>query len=710
MIRSLLSLFTLLLLVFTGHLSAQTQLAIFDFDNDDINDWVLSGNVRESTDGTADDPAIDAFWDGRPPIASGSGGNAAVLWGDGSGARMRSPGFLDFTASSELYLTFHQYYRHYEGDVFLNVYQDGGLLAQIQLNPLLGRDVETAPFDTVIVNLTDFNVPNLQIEFEHEEEGYFWLIDDVEFFDGFPTPQTVPDTMGNYLAQQGYPYEIDSARWAYVPYQLVVQFSPTADAAFRDSLRMANGAVLKDSCACDKLELWEIDGSAFADNGPPRRETGGSTNIQSNKLGQGSRGKVDGVDLNYYNGVILQPSPIMPNDTLTTDSLRNLDARVEESIMIAILDTGIDYQHPAVRGFVRTGSDDIETTGEDEDGNCLLNDPIGWNFIADNNNPYDDNSHGTHVAGIIADSLRKFGGDCKYGFIPYKTHDNNGISNLFDVACGTFQAILDGADIINDSWGFFGDSSVILSNAIDSAALENILIVSAAGNDGIDLDTLPQYPACYAADNVITVGATEPNPNEPTGIIPAFFTNFSPKFVDAMANGTEVLSAIPDNRQEKKSGTSMATPMVTAAAAKGICVNLNGGTPEEVPYRLVRTEVLECLTPNNNLRNAADQGRFLRFADLVPCIMTDLDNPTRLPVRLYPNPVVNELWLESPETLSEGRLRIINLNGQTVHQLRTPAIGAGVPYRVDIPDLPSGAYLVQLRSGNRLLNAKIIRY
>lgn len=690
--------------------SAQNRLQYYDFDDGMLSGWSNEGNARNSTDGTVS--SEDLFWNGRPAIASASGNEAAMIWG--AGGSIRTPGFQNFTAAPELYLAFHQYFRKFTGDTYLNIYQDGNLEERILLNDRLNEGVETAHFDTVIVNLTaykDFNA--LQIEFEQEADGYFWLIDDVAFWDGLPTPQTVPDTMGNYLAANGYPYEIDSANWAYVPYQVVVQFNPdSTDQDFRDSLREANGAILKEACACDNLELWEIDGSAFAvDASGTPFPTGGSTNVQSNKIGRGTRGKVDGVDLNYYNGVLLQPQPIGPGDSLSTDSLQNLLPRRPDALKIAILDTGIDYQHDDLRDFVRTSSDALEN-GEDEDGNCLLNDPIGWNFVADNNNPYDDNSHGTHVAGIIADSLRQNTSACDFEFIAYKTHDNNGISTLFDVACATFQAIEDEVDLINDSWGFFGDSSTILANAIDSAYLAEILIISAAGNDATDLDESQQYPACYNDPNLITVGATEtfidPNENNLEFVRPAFFTNFSPTYVDVMANGTDVVSYVPGNLTATKSGTSMATPIVTAAAALTICAKRDAGTPSDnLSSDLVRTSLLNCIGSEFLLRNAADMGRFLQLEELAGCI-TSTDTPEPITVKLYPNPTVAEVWLESPEPLGAGDVRLLNLQGQVVYLSTTPVLPAEVPQRLGLPDLPPGIYLLQLRADGRAFTAKIV--
>lgn len=703
----------LLMALPASHLQAQNRLLFYNFDDGNLNGWVTQDSARNSVDGTAN--AVDPFWNSRPAIASASGNEAAMLWGDDvRGGAIRTPGFFDFSAEPALYLTFHQYFRKFKGDTYINIYQDGGLQDRILINDRLAINVETAHFDTVIVDLTPYkNIINLQIGFEHEEDGYFWLIDDVAFWDGLPVPQTTPEPMGNYLAEHNYPYEIDSARWAYVPYQLVVQFNPSADQAFRDSLLKANGAVLKERCACDKLELWEIDGSAFVDDGSGNRiPIGGSTNVQSNKIGRGSRGKVDGVDLNYYNGVLLQPQPIGIEDSLTNDSLQGLLPSDPAALKIAILDTGIDYNDETLRRYVKTSRDALNGEQQDEDGNCLLNDPIGWNFVVNNNNPYDDNSHGTHVAGIIADSLKRLIGECSFEIIPYKTHDNNGISTLFDVACATFQAIEDDADLINDSWGFFGDSSIVLSNAIDSAALEDILIVSAAGNDSLNLDATQQYPACYAADNIITVGATEtfldPNENPPEQLRPAIFTNFSPTSVDVMANGTDVESLVPGSRRETKSGTSMATPMVTAAAALALCAERNQGV--EPDYKATRRELLKCINTNSSLANAAEMGRFLLLEEFAACIVLDLETPEPITVKLYPNPVENELWLESPEPLGTGELQLLSLQGQVVYQAATPVLPVEVPQRFSIPNLPSGIYILQLRAEGRIFTAKIVRY
>ena len=151
----------------------------------------------------------------------------------------------------------------------------------------------------------------------------------------------------------------------------------------------------------------------------------------------------------------------------------------------------------------------------------------------------------------------------------------------------------------------------------------------------------------------------------------------------------------------------MATPMVSAAAAVALCEARElGGEPE---VGAIRTQLLNCISSEDSLMNAADMGRFLRLRELTGCIVNS-EEPTPIQVKLYPNPVVNEFWLESPEPLGRGNLQLLNLHGQVVYQATTPVLPAEVPHRFGLPDLPSGIYLLQLRADGRIFTAKIVRY
>ena len=711
-----------LFLLLSGFLPGQTPLRpVVTFDGTERNAWNFSAGTSVSSDGTA---SGTPNWAGRRPIASASGNSALVLEGQGDEeiTTFTSP-FLSFPAGTPVYLHFHQYYRNFRGTTRIDILNDGMLVRSIPLNDLPAEGVETAHFDTVQIDLTAdlAGIINRQVRFTYTGESYFWLLDDVGFYDAPHFPVTSPDSLGNYLAGQRYPYEVDSAAWAYVPNELVVQFSPDATPAEKQAIREEFGAEPREFCACGNIELWVIDGSRFVSQGG-RRDAGGTTNTLSNKIGAIRKSKVDGVDLNYYNGVLLEPVVPVPNDTLTPDSLTGLSGTQPNAVRIAILDTGIDYDHPDLRDYVRMTGDGLSPT-DDADDNCLNDDPIGWNFVDDNNNPNDDNSHGTHVAGIIAGTLERWGGsDCNYEFVPYKTHDHNGVSTLFDVACATFQASIDGVDLINDSWGFFGDSSTVLRNALDTAAVNNILVISAAGNDQVDLGRQAQYPACYTAPNVITVGALQPEgeisgnggPLAPGGLRlefysePAFsFTNYDSVCVDIMAPGTDISSTVPGGGYAEKDGTSMATPMVTGMAAAVLCRQSGGGI-DSINFAVVRDSILLTAEPSSFYDTMATDGRQLRVPVSLSVAVTNLSVAEGF--RVFPNPSVGKVTVESLATRRATGVSLIGLDGREVFRAGGRAWTAGERQTLILPRLPAGIYLLRITGTDYQWTQKLIRF
>lgn len=210
------------------------------------------------------------------------------------------------------------------------------------------------------------------------------------------------------------------------------------------------------------------------------------------------------------------------------------------AVKIAILDTGIDYKHqdlsPNYKG--------------------------GYNFVADNDNPMDDNSHGTHVAGIISAADNNIG---IIGVAPscylysVKVLDNEGGGYTSDVVAGIQWSINNNMRIANMSFG--SDTySITLKNACDNAYNQGLLLVAAAGNSGnmIGTGNNIDYPARY--DSVIAVVATDISDNR------GIFSSTGPK-AELAAPGVNILSTLPDNSYGMTSGTSMASPHVAGTAA-----------------------------------------------------------------------------------------------------------------------------------------------
>lgn len=707
----------LLLTLLSTCVRAQIGQPVIDFTTGLPAGWVLEGSASLTPDGTA--AAVDPNWNGRAPIASVSGGQALVMTNNesGGGVVLRSP-VLDFEDEPDVWLSFHQYYRAFTGTTSLVVLNPMGIVeGEILLNDLIGPGVESPNNDTLSVNISA--LLGLQVdrrlEFRLQGEGYFWLLDDIQFTRTPLFPTTTPPGPGDYLQSNGYPYEVSNGGTAFVPDEVVVQFTTGTTPLQRQTIREDFGAELIESCACGDLELWLIDGSLFGNNGTTRDNFGGTTGILSGGIGSNRPNMVDGVDRNYYN--ITEPYLPLPNpvnDTLTTDSINGLQPRQAGALRIAILDTGIDYNHPILRDYVRIGPDGLSVR-DDADNNGLVDDVIGWNFVDGNNNPYDNNDHGTHVAGIMAQFFEVAGNDCDYEFVPYKTHDANGVSTLFNVACATFQAAKDDVDFINDSWGFFGDSSEVLSNAIDTAAIHDILIISAAGNDTIDLAGQPQYPACYAAQNVVSVGALQrdgnnSNPGQPY-TEPAFFTNFDPLCVDIMAPGRFINSSIPGGGFADKDGTSMAAPYVTAYFAAQRCFLQDSLGTEGFDLATLRAFGLGAVPTNSFYTDFSEMGRFLNGVMLPPYILpvSSFLSPEE-GFTVYPLPFRRSLTITSLADNRRASVDLVDAAGRLVYRHSTGQwLQAGDKQTFQLPSLPSGFYLLRIQGDDYLWTTKLLR-
>jgi|Deesub1362B_J571_1020462.scaffolds.fasta_scaffold04818_2 subtilisin family serine protease len=238
------------------------------------------------------------------------------------------------------------------------------------------------------------------------------------------------------------------------------------------------------------------------------------------------------------------------------------------SVLVGIIDTGIDYRHEDLQSNIWVNPGEYgggkETNGVDDDGNGYVDDWRGWDFANGDNDPMDDNGHGTHVAGIVAASGNNgagVAGVCwKAGLVPLKFLRADGSGYVSDAIEAVLYAADMGIRILNNSWGG-RQYSRALEDAIRYANDRGVLFVAAAGNDGENNDTSPHYPSNYEVANVISVAASTDRDRR------ADFSNYGEETVDLAAPGERILSTYPGNRYEWLSGTSMATPFVTGVAA-----------------------------------------------------------------------------------------------------------------------------------------------
>ncbi|MGE3975293.1 MAG: S8 family peptidase [Bdellovibrionales bacterium] len=239
------------------------------------------------------------------------------------------------------------------------------------------------------------------------------------------------------------------------------------------------------------------------------------------------------------------------------------------NVKIAVLDTGMDYNHPDLSANVDVKTAEL-ANGRDDDGNTFIDDNIGWDFVNNDNMPYDDDMHGTHVAGLSGSYV---GVAPAAKLLPVKVLGPFG-GDMASLAGAIYYAVDSKARIINMSLG--GNEPVpSLEKAIAYAAQKGVLVVVAAGNDSVDIDLKPTYPASYVSPTLITVAATDLMGNLTT------YTNVGRTHVAIAAPGGSeadggLISLLYKNRYNKKyiplSGTSMATPIISGAAALLISV------------------------------------------------------------------------------------------------------------------------------------------
>jgi subtilisin family serine protease len=238
------------------------------------------------------------------------------------------------------------------------------------------------------------------------------------------------------------------------------------------------------------------------------------------------------------------------------------------AVTVGVIDTGVDYTHPdlAANIWINPGEDcpGCRNDGIDNDGNGYVDDWRGWDFKNDDNDPFDDNGHGTHIAGTIGavgdNGTGVVGVNWTVRIMPLKFLGADGVGDAADAVRALQYATAMGAQVTNNSWGG-DDYSQALADAIAEADARDSLFVAAAGNSFTNTDTSPNYPSGYALPNVIAVAATDQSDAK------AWFSNYGRRTIDLGAPGTNILSTKPGASYQYLDGTSMATPQVAGAAA-----------------------------------------------------------------------------------------------------------------------------------------------
>jgi subtilisin family serine protease len=263
--------------------------------------------------------------------------------------------------------------------------------------------------------------------------------------------------------------------------------------------------------------------------------------------------------------------------------------RGSKNIIVAVIDTGVDYNHPDLAANIWRNPNASRTraTGVDGQGLAIAGDIVGWDFVQNDNLPYDWGGHGTHVAGSIGavgnNGVGVSGINQRVSIMSVRFMDASGRGDTSAAIKAIDYAISRGAKVLNNSWGGKGGYNRALHDAIARSERAGALFVTSAGNDGTNNDRNPSYPAAFTdLPNVISVAAT----TSTDGL--ASFSNYGAKSVHVGAPGVSIYSTRPGNKYAYLSGTSMASPHVAGAAALLWAQNPNAGYAE-IKRRLINS-------------------------------------------------------------------------------------------------------------------------
>jgi subtilisin family serine protease len=354
-----------------------------------------------------------------------------------------------------------------------------------------------------------------------------------------------------------------------VPGQIIVKFKENLGAAARGAVRREEGLEKKKELDLIGAEVAAVEGQSVEDalrelNDRPDVEyaerdyivhAAGYADEPSFSQLWGLHNPANDVDING-----LEASAITQGDP---------------NLVVAVIDTGVDFSHPDLtdRRWVNPGEfgGGKETNGVDDDGNGYVDDVNGADTVNDDGDPFDDNSHGTHVSGTIAASVN---GQGVVGVAPnvkimaLKFLDADGFGSTSDAIEAIEYAKSKGAKISNNSWGYLGPPDVALRDAINNsgqlfvaAAMNNSVDGDAGGFDGNGDPNHAGYPGGYNLPNVLSVAANDQQGNK------AWFSNFGATSVDISAPGVDILSSVPGNGFAFFNGTSMASPHAAGVAA-----------------------------------------------------------------------------------------------------------------------------------------------
>lgn len=293
----------------------------------------------------------------------------------------------------------------------------------------------------------------------------------------------------------------------------------------------------------------------------------------------------------------------------------------DRKIKIAVIDTGIDYNHPDLKDNIWNNEAELKgTAGIDDDNNGYVDDIYGYDFANNDSDPMDGHGHGTHCSGTIGavhnNGIGVAGVMDEVSLVAIKFLSDTGSGTTEAAILAIDYATKLNVDIMSNSWGG-GGFSQLLKESIERAKNKGIIFVAAAGNSAQNNDDRPNYPSSYEVSNIVGVAAHTIDDQL------ANFSSYGPRTVHLAAPGKNIVSTVRNGSYATYSGTSMSTPHVSGGL--GLLLAKEGRfSHEELKERLIKTS----FSTRSMKRKSISQGRLNAYN-----LLTD----TR-PVREGPNP------------------------------------------------------------------------
>lgn len=491
---------------------------------------------------------------------------------------------------------------------------------------------------------------------------------------------------------------LDSIGGEYNAAEFIVKFVEGTSQVTIDSLRDVYEAELLDTCLCD-IELWYIADLVV--------------DPENKKEEMESEPEIETVDFNYVVEAHSQGNQVGKGRTSSENMEKENGGG---SVLVAIIDTGVDQSHSNLQNIFWINQEESEGN-EDNDGNCLFGDIMGYDFIDDDTEPADTRwKHATHLAGLVDSISLKQAEIMNLKIFSIQTK-----STLFPGICAAYYAGTKEAQVINMSWGWQGLPAKALKNAIAFAGDEcGALVICSAGNDGMNNDSIPHYPSSYELENIIEVAALDLT----EGGVPsrAAYSNYG-NSIDVAVPGFW-WSTVPGNVTDTLQGTSM-----SAAALSGMAARMFAANPE-IGWK----EVKDCLLSSSQFRpdlkadslngqwfstdvmeeaamNCIEQAAAApECPDVFPVSISIFETQKVEPMSISPIPFTNRVDFEfEMENSGDVTFEIYDISGRKVHAEKIWLASGEQRIKWDGSHLPKGMYVCYIHNTKQHFSGKMIK-